>query len=55
MNEGQLILAAALVAQGCYIMYLWSQITRYRKTLAIAALALEAAYVEITERADDAE
>lgn len=55
MNEGYLILAFALVAQGFYIMYLWSQLTRYRRTLTIATYALEQAYVHITEESDDEE
>lgn len=52
MNEVY-ILAGALVASGLYIMYQWSQINRYRRTLALATFALESAYVYITESKDE--
>ena len=48
MNEGHLILAGGLILQGCYIMYLWTQIDRYRRTLALATFALQSAYEHIT-------
>lgn len=52
MNEVY-ILAGALVASGLYITYQYSVIARYRRTLALATLALESAYIYITEDKDE--
>ena len=53
MNEGHLILAAALVVQGCYIMYQHSLITRYKRTLMMATYALQSVYYDITRIEDE--
>ena len=44
-----LILAGALVIQGCYIMYQHSLITRYKRLLNMAAYALEGLLIEVLE------
>ena len=52
MNEVY-ILGGLLIAAGLYISYQWSVINRYRRTLAYATYALEAAYIHITESKDE--
>ena len=53
MNEGHLILAGAIVIQGCYIMYQHSLITRYKRTLNMASYVLEGMLADVLEREDD--
>ena len=48
-----LLMASALVIQGCYIMYQHSLITRYKRTLNMAAYVLEGMLVDVLEREDD--
>lgn len=55
MTDTNLIMAVALIASAAYISYQWSVIAKYRRTLAIATYALEAAYVHITEGMDNDE
>ena len=54
MNELH-IMGLALIAAGLYISYQYSVITKYRRTLALATYALEAAYIHITEGKEDDE
>lgn len=47
MTESTVLLSAALVALGVYVMYQHSLLTRYRRALYLATLVLEQAVVDI--------
>lgn len=53
MTDTNIILAGALIVSALYISYQWSVLAKYRRTLAIATYALEAAYIHITEGSED--
>lgn len=55
MTDTNIIMAVALIASAAYISYQWSVLAKYRRTLAIATYALEAAYIHITEGSEDEE
>ena len=55
MTDTMILLAVLCIAQGLYISYQWSRLNVYRRTLALATYALEAAYVHITEGKEDEE
>lgn len=55
MTETEMLLAGLAVAEGLYISYQWNRLNVYRNTLALATLALEAAYDKIVGGANEPE